>query len=72
MRAITLNAGLKKGYALGEAIKFLEKISEEKFKREILKLILKDKVRNIKNRRTICFLIYCFFVIYLSSSVYAV
>ena len=32
MRSITLSAGLDKGYSLGEAIKFLEKVSKEKLK----------------------------------------
>ena len=32
MRAITLSAGLKKGYSLGEAISFLEQVSNEKLK----------------------------------------
>tara|TARA_B100000287_G_scaffold430113_1_gene484740 strand:+ start:139 stop:2019 length:1881 start_codon:yes stop_codon:yes gene_type:complete len=32
MRSITLSAGLKKGYSLGEAIKFLEEISDKKLK----------------------------------------
>ena len=48
MRAITLSAGLKKGYSLGEAISFLEQVSNEKLK-GISKLILKDKAENIKN-----------------------
>ena len=30
MRSITLSAGLKKGYSLGEAIKFFEELSENK------------------------------------------
>ena len=32
MRSITLSAGLQKGYSLGEAIKHLENISENKLK----------------------------------------
>ena len=32
MRSITLSAGLQKGYSLGEAIKYLENISENKLK----------------------------------------
>ena len=32
MRSITLSAGLKKGYSLGEAIEYLEKISKDKLK----------------------------------------
>ncbi len=31
MRSITLSAGLKKGYSLGEAINYLESVSKEKF-----------------------------------------
>ena len=36
MRSITISAGLKKGYALGEAIKYLENISDEKLKGEFI------------------------------------
>ena len=32
MRSITLSAGLKKGYSLGEAIEYLERISKDKLK----------------------------------------
>ena len=32
MRSITLSAGLQKGYSLGEAIEYLEKISKDKLK----------------------------------------
>ena len=36
MRSITISAGLKKGYALGEAINYLENISNEKLKGEFI------------------------------------
>ena len=36
MRSITISAGLKKGYALGDAIKYLENISDEKLKGEFI------------------------------------
>ena len=36
MRSITLSAGLQKGYSLGEAIKYLENISESKLEGDFL------------------------------------
>ena len=35
MRSITLSAGLKKGYSLGEAIEYLEKTSKDQRKKHI-------------------------------------
>ena len=58
MRSITLSAGLGKGYSLGDAITFLEKISKENLK-ETLKSILKDRAKNTKIYESILFSFYC-------------
>ena len=61
MRSITLSAGLKKGYSLGEAIKFFEELSENKLSGNF-KINFKGQSKEYKKiLKTIYFLVYSLF-----------
>ncbi len=58
MRAITLSAGLKKGYSLGEAISFLEQVSNEKLKGNF-KIDFKGQSREYKKSTKQFIFLFC-------------
>ena len=60
LRSITLSAGLQKGCSLGEAIKYLENISDEKLKGEFI-IDYKGQSKEYKKIfEPILFSFYCF------------
>ena len=59
MRSITLSAGLQKGYSLGEAIEYLENISDKKLKGNFIIDYKGQSKEYKKSSNQFNFLFYC-------------
>ena len=69
LRSITLSAGLQKGYSLGEAIKYLENVSENKLKGNFI-INYKGQSKEYKKNLQTNFIFFLLFLFYLFTLFY--